>query len=31
MIMEYAAGGELFDFIVDKSKIPEQEASRIFY
>ena len=29
--MEYAAGGELFDFIVDKGRVPEQEASRIFY
>ena len=31
MIMEYAAGGELFDYIVDKKKIPEQEAAKFFY
>ena len=31
MIMEFAAGGELFDYIVSKNKISEQEAQKLFY
>ena len=30
MIMEYAEGGELFDYIVSKGRLPEQEAA-FFY
>ena len=28
--MEYAKGGELFDYIVARTKIQEREASRFF-
>jgi 5'-AMP-activated protein kinase, catalytic alpha subunit len=31
MIMEYAAGGELFDYIVEKRRLPEPEAAKLFY
>lgn len=31
MIMEYAAGGELFDYIVNKSRLSEKEAAGYFY
>lgn len=30
LIMEYASSGELFDYIVSKSRIKEQEACKIF-
>ena len=30
LIMEYASGGELFDYIVKKTRIPEQEACKFF-
>lgn len=30
LIMEYASGGELFDYIVANTKLPEQEASKFF-
>ncbi len=30
MIMEYAEGGELFDYIVQKDRLPEHEA-RLFF
>lgn len=30
MIMEYASGGELFDYIVAKGRVPEPEACRFF-
>ena len=30
LIMEYADGGELFDYIVNKSKVEELEACNIF-
>ena len=30
LITEYASGGELFDFIVSKQKLPEREAARFF-
>ena len=28
--MEYASGGELFDYIVKKTRIPEKEACKFF-
>jgi 5'-AMP-activated protein kinase catalytic alpha subunit len=28
--MEYASGGELFDYIVSKTKLDEKEASKFF-
>ena len=31
MIMEYAAGGELFDYIVSKSRLSEKEAAQFYY
>ncbi|CAE8616771.1 unnamed protein product, partial [Polarella glacialis] len=31
LIMEYASGGELFDYIVAKGKVPEPEACRFFH
>jgi 5'-AMP-activated protein kinase catalytic alpha subunit len=31
LIMEYAAGGELFNYIVDKTRLPEPEAAKYFY
>ena len=31
MIMEYAAGGELFDYIVSKSRLTEKEAAQFYY
>ena len=31
MIMEYAEGGELFDYIVSKGRLPEQEAAFFYY
>jgi len=31
LIMEYASGGELFDYIVSKGRVPEQEACRFFH
>ena len=31
LIMEYAAGGELFNYIVDKTRLPELEAAKYFY
>lgn len=31
MIMEYAAGGELFDYIVSKSRLSEKEAAEFYY
>ena len=30
IITEYCSGGELFDYIVSKRRLPEEEASRIF-
>ena len=30
LIMEYASGGELFDYIVKKTRIPEKEACKFF-
>jgi len=30
LIMEYASGGELFDYIVSKDRLPEKEAC-MFY
>ena len=30
LIMEYASGGELFDYIVSKGRVKEQEACRFF-
>ncbi|KYK71449.1 putative histone kinase SNF1, partial [Toxoplasma gondii TgCatPRC2] len=30
MVMEYVQGGELFDHIVQKSRLPEHEARRFF-
>jgi hypothetical protein len=29
--MEYAAGGELFSYIVDKTRLAEPEASKYFH
>jgi len=29
--MEYASGGELFDYIVANKKIKEKEACKVFY
>ena len=31
MIMEHAAGGELFDYIVSKSRLGEKEAAQFYY
>lgn len=31
LVLEYCAGGELFDYIVSKSKLDEPEASHIFH
>ncbi|OMJ74403.1 hypothetical protein SteCoe_26659 [Stentor coeruleus] len=31
LIMEYASGGELFDYIVARSRLDEQEACRFFH
>ena len=31
MIMEYAAGGELFDYIVSKNRLQEKEAANFYY
>lgn len=31
LIMEYASGGELFEYIVDKGKVKEPEAARFFH
>ena len=31
MIMEYAEGGELFDYIVSKSRLSEKEAAFFYY
>jgi serine/threonine protein kinase len=28
--MEYVEGGELFDYIVEKKRLPEKEARKIF-
>ena len=30
LIMEYACGGELFDYIVRKDRLPEKEACRFY-
>lgn len=30
LIMEYAAGGELFDYIVSKDRLPEREACKMY-
>ena len=30
LIMEYASGGDLFDYIVNKGKVSESEASKFF-
>ena len=30
LIMEYAEGGELFDYIVKRKRLPENEACKIF-
>lgn len=30
LIMEYASGGELFDYIVSKDRLPEKEACKIY-
>ena len=30
LIMEYAAGGELFDYIVSKQRLDEKEAARFY-
>ena len=29
LIMEYAPGGELFDYIVNKKRLPDKEACRL--
>jgi serine/threonine protein kinase len=31
LIMEFAAGGELFNYIIEKRKLPEQEAAKLYY
>lgn len=31
MIMEYAEGGELFDYIVNKGRLQEKEAANFYY
>jgi hypothetical protein len=28
--MEYASGGELFDYIVDQEQLEEEEAAKLF-
>ena len=30
LIMEYAPNGELFEYIVSKSKLPEKEAAKFY-
>ena len=30
LILEYASGGELFDYIVDQGQIEEKEAAKFF-
>ena len=30
LIMEYASGGELFDFIVKKKRLPDKESCKFF-
>ena len=30
LIMEYASGGELFDYIVQNTRLPEKEACKFF-
>jgi serine/threonine protein kinase len=30
LVMEYAAGGELYDFLSERKVLPEEEARRIF-
>lgn len=30
LIMEYASGGELFDYIVEKTRLPEEEACKFY-
>jgi len=30
LIMEYASGGELFDYIVENTRLPEKEACKFF-
>lgn len=30
LVMEYAAGGELYDYLSEKKKLTEDEAKRIF-
>ena len=30
LIMEYASGGELFDYILQNTKLKEKEASKYF-
>ena len=31
MILEYAEGGELFDYIVSKGRLSEKEAAFFYY
>ena len=31
LIMEYASGGELFDYIVAHTRVPERDACRFFH
>jgi 5'-AMP-activated protein kinase catalytic alpha subunit len=31
LIMEYVPGGELFDYIVKKKRLPDKEACRFFH
>jgi len=31
MVMEYAEGGELFDYIVSKGRLTEEEAAFYYY
>merc|ERR1711981_410855 len=30
VVMEYVSGGEMFDYIVSKGRLPEDEARRLF-
>lgn len=30
LVMEYAAGGELYDYLSERKVLPEEEARRIF-